>query len=109
VSFEIVSDLNPSGPEILVGTEDKIYKFVDEGTSIRYATMTPDFEPKTVKRVIGSGRGRGGLMYVDTRRPRPGIEAREFSKTIEEKHQPRFKRQMEKAMRQARKVSGHAI
>jgi hypothetical protein len=109
VNFEIISDLDPSGPEVLVGTEDKIYKFIDEGTSIRYATMTPDFQPKTVKRVIGSRGGRGGLLYVDTRRPRPGIEAREFSKVIEAKHQPRFKRQMEKAMREARKASGHEI
>lgn len=107
--FEIVKDTNPNGPEVLVGTDSLIYKFLDEGTSIRYATMTPDFVSKTVPRMLSSRRGKGGLAYVDTRRPRPGIEAREFSTLIQKKYQPRFKRRMEQAMRDARKRSGHAI
>lgn len=107
--FEILSDLNPKGPEVLVGTDSLIYKFLDEGTSVRYALMTDDFQPKTEPGIIGSSSGKGGLVYVDRRRPRPGIKARGFSPIIQKKFQPRFKRLMEQAMKIGRKASGHAI
>jgi hypothetical protein len=107
--FEILSDLNPKGPEVLVGTDSLIYKFVDEGTSVRYALMTSDFQAKTTPGIIGSKGGRGGVVYVDKRRQRPGIKARKFSPIIQKKFQPRFKRRMEQAMKAGRKKSGHAI
>jgi hypothetical protein len=65
-----------------IQTTNKIYYFVSGGTRVRYATMTPDFSPKTRPNYLGSVAGRGGLMYVSKKKPRPGIKAREFDKTI---------------------------
>jgi hypothetical protein len=105
--FEIISEIGPKGPEVLVDTNDKIYGFVSEGTAVRYATMTEDFQAKTMPNVIGSRAGQGGLLYVNKNRPRPGIEARNFDKIIQKKWQPRFKRRMEAALKRGIKKSGH--
>jgi len=85
------------------------YKFVVGGTKVRYATMTPDFESKTRPHALDSRPGAGGLLFVDTRRPRPGIEAREYDKDIAKDQQPKFKKRGMAAMARIRKVSGHAI
>lgn len=74
-----------------VSTNNKIYFYLDKGTSVRYATMSPDFQPKTRARVIGSNRGRGGMVFVSRNHPKPGIEAREFSVIIQERMQSKFK------------------
>jgi len=71
-------------------TGDKIYKFISGGTSVRYATMTPDFIPKTQIGYIGSGAGRGGVAFVNKKYPRPGIKAREFPKAIVRKWRPKW-------------------
>jgi hypothetical protein len=54
----------------------KKWKWLDQGTRIRYATMTRGFRAKTTPRVISSKPGKGGLNYVSRRRPRKGIEKR---------------------------------
>lgn len=74
-----------------VFTRNRIYKFVSGGTRVRYATMTPGFTPKTRTGHIGSGPGSGGVLYVNRRRPRPGIRAREFPKAINAKWSKRWK------------------
>lgn len=91
------------------GSRQHPYPFIVKGTSVRYATMTPDFKAKTKPRVIGSGSGAGGVAYIDTRKPREGIEAREFDLEIAEQTKPKFVRNVKAAMRQIRKQSGHAI
>jgi hypothetical protein len=106
-----------------VWTVDEIYRFVNNGTGKwgpRHAEypITPKnakalafpsiFSPKTRPRVIGSGAGSHGP--VDTIRKsvmHPGIEPREFTKEIEKKWTPRFKKEMELAMKDAAKASGH--
>lgn len=96
-----------TGVSIEVLTDSAIYGYLDEGTRVRYATMTPDFQPKTRPRRIASYRGRGGVAYIDRRRPRPGIKAREFSKTIREKWHSRFREHMQAAVDKAARESGH--
>lgn len=98
-----------SGVSVEVSTDSDVYRFVDEGTKVRYATMTPDFLAKTRPRWIGSRKGRGGLLFVNKKRPRPGIKAREFSKEIHKKWQKPFRVEMERAMKQAAKESGHGV
>ena len=56
--------------------------FLNGGTSVRYATMTPDFVPKTSPNVLRSGPGAGGLAFVSKNVPNPGIEAREFDQSV---------------------------
>ncbi len=81
--FEIISV--PS--KRTIQTNDDIYRFLNDGTAIRYATMTNPFAPKTEPGVIGSQAGVGRLNYISRARPRPGIIAREFDKAIAERFQ----------------------
>lgn len=92
-----------------VDTDNEIYGYLNNGTKVRYATMSPDFEAKTEPRVIGSSRGRGEVLYVDTRRPRPGIEARHFDEEIAKKIKPVLESEVERADREAARNSGHSI
>lgn len=96
------------GVSLSVTTDSDIYKFVDEGTRVRYATMSKDFRAKTKPNVIGSGGGRGKLLFVNKRRPRPGIKARNFSKLIKQKWQGKFRADMRAALHTAKQKSGHA-
>jgi hypothetical protein len=59
---------------------DEEYFWLDEGTDVRYATMTRNFQPKTRVRSFTSSPGQGRLRYIDRMVPKPGIEAREWTK-----------------------------
>ena len=91
------------------GSTENPYPFITKGTAVRYAVMTPDFKAKTTVRTIGSGSGRGGLAYIDKRKPLPGIKAREFEQEIAKQEQPKFKKRGEAAMKEAVKKSGHKL
>lgn len=86
----------PNGAQIY--TTNLIYKFVSGGTRVRYATMTPGFVAKTRVAQIMSRQGRGGLMYISKRHPRPGIKARKFPETIGDKWQKQLPSQFERAI-----------
>lgn len=90
-----------SGIAISVTTEDKRYLFVDEGTRVRYATMSPDFQAKTKVNSLIARRGRGRMLFVNKRRPRPGIKARNFTKLVHKKWQPEFRAAMDRALFEA--------
>lgn len=92
-----------------ISSDNAVLRFVSGGTRVRYATMTPGFVAKTVPGWIGSRPGQGGMLFINKRRPRPGIKARGFDKTIAKKLAPYFFRRMMIAMQQAAQVSGHAI
>lgn len=66
----------------VVSSLNKIYFFVSEGTRIRYATMTPNFQAKTAPGRLQSGAGRGGVLYINKKRPRPGIKGRKFAEQL---------------------------
>jgi len=120
--FEIVVSLTGPGPVVLVGTDDKIYRFVDEGTrphliqagiytgkSTKKVLAFPGVSrPKTTPRVIGSGTGfKGGDRIMRPYVHHPGTEAREFDVTIRKMWESKFKQRMEEAMRKAAAKSGH--
>jgi len=94
-----------SGIAILVTTEDKRYKFVDEGTKVRYATMSPNFRAKTKVNSLTASAGRGGMLFVNKKRPRPGIKARGFTKLVQKKWQPEFEDRMDRALFEAAVIS----
>lgn len=85
-----------------------IYYFISQGTKVRYAKMTKDFEPKSRVRVIDSFPGAGRLESVDVRFPMPGIQARKFNEAIADKHRARLKFRLQVALIRAVKASGHA-
>lgn len=70
-------NVGPSGDEKAV----HIFRYVDEGTRIRYARMTIGFRPKSAPGNLLSGAGVGGFEELDFV-PRPGIQPREFGKEI---------------------------
>lgn len=78
VQFNLQIDKRGDAFTMTVFTDNEIFRFVNDGTAIRYATMTPDFIPKTHPGTLMSRAGRGGLAYVNKKVPRPGIEARNF-------------------------------
>ncbi len=92
---------------VTVSTDDEIYAYLNDGTEVRYATMTPGFISKTEPDWIGSRTGNGGLWFVSTYSPKPGIEARKWDKAIAEDRQAKFQRNLERAvMRGLRKHFG---
>jgi len=119
--FEQIIDVAPN-VEVLVGTDNEIYRYVNDGTrphaifpkrakalSFRWGGKG-SYRAKTRPRFIGSMPGgptgpRVAFPYVQ----HPGTKAREFDKTIEKKWRSAFKTRMEKAMRDAAKASGHGI
>lgn len=123
VKFERLEEISPDlgKVEVAVLTDDEIYGYVDQGTEphiiapkkaggrLSFKWAGPgSYKAKTSPRVIGSTSGgasgnRVSLPYVF----HPGTEAREFDVTIAEYMQPRFKRRMEAAMKEAARVSGH--
>ena len=79
------------------------WKWLNAGTAIRFATMTSNFVAQTRVRVISSYKGRGGLLYINRRRPRPGIEARHFDETINKRLTKRFYSRLETVLIKAMK------
>lgn len=79
-----------SSVTINISTSDQIFRYLDEGTRVRYATMTPDFMPKTEVGSLRSTAGRGGKWYVSRKVERDGIEARNFYAQLKNRHRPLF-------------------
>lgn len=72
------------------GKEGQIYTYVDEGTRVRHALMSRDFKAKTRPGVVGSGFGRGGVVFISKKIIRPGIKARGFSEIIQARQERRW-------------------
>lgn len=85
-------------------TEDKIYFFLNFGTSVRYATMSLNFRPKSRPGAIRSNKGRGGVLFISKARPRPGIKARKWDEAIQQKWDKEFPTQIQRAIDSA--ISG---
>jgi len=123
VVFELVMVLPSPAVEVMVATDDEIYNWVVKGTPAHEIwagaytgqsdkTMlffSSQFVPKTQPGIIGSNPGFVGER--DTFTPmvnHPGTEPRNFDKIIQKDWEPKFKRQMEAAMREAARASGHS-
>lgn len=92
---------------VAVSTDDDIYHYLNEGTGVRYATMTKDFQPKTKFRTLDSGVGKGSLAYVSTKDARAGIQARMWDDEIAKLVEKRFKQELSAAFKRgARKAKG---
>jgi len=90
-----------------VYTSSKIYSYLNFGTRVRYATMTANFQAKTVANFIGSRAGRGGVAFINRLIPRPGIKPRNFDTAIAKRWQPKFEAKMKPYFIRAAKASGH--
>ena len=83
--------------------------WLDEGTKVRYAVMTPGFVPKTRSGQLNSWKGKGKMLFVNKKRPRPGIKARKFTKALAKKWEKPFHDHMSLAVAKAAKASQHYI
>lgn len=120
VDFEAELIINPNGGvSITVDTDDEQYFWVHEGTKpheIRpkkpggKLRFQGTYTAKTVPGVIQSRSGgpSGEFQYRDVVQ-HPGTKARLFSKPIFKKWKPFFERQMQRALDEGAKKSGHAI
>lgn len=77
------------------------YGWINKGTRIRYATMSKDWRSKTKVGVVSSFAGRGRMLFVSRKRPRPGIQARNFSDIIMRRMQTRAASAVRDALNQA--------
>ncbi|MFA5323890.1 MAG: hypothetical protein WC373_14560 [Smithella sp.] len=122
--FEILRALssNLGKVEVTVETNDEIYGYVNNGTKqhiiepkkpggkLSFMWGGPgSYSPKTSPGVIGSQKGgmSGGEKTVRAWVIHPGTEARNFDEMIAKLMQPRFKAQMQDAMKRAAAKSGH--
>lgn len=89
--------------EVLVGTDSKIYSYVDEGTRVRRALLSPDWRSKTTPGSLRSGGGKGRVILISKKISRPGIKARGFSVAIKDqidrKAEQTFNKLIKKAIR----------
>lgn len=95
----------------IVGTEDEVFQYVDEGTEPHTIAPKPGKAlrfyaggaPKSTPHIIGSNPGRRGSQLVFTRKPvqHPGTEAREFTEAIHTKWQDQLPALMQDEITQA--------
>jgi len=116
VRFQTQESIKPTGPAVLVGTDDLIYKFVDEGTRphLIRARRAPrlvfqtGYKSKTLPGVLDARHGgKFGPIATALAVQHPGTEARGFTEMLQKTWQAKFKAEMEKAMVRAARVSGH--
>jgi hypothetical protein len=123
VKFETLISLKPPGPTILIGTDDQVWNWLNEGTrphaifagiftgkSNKKALAFPSrFKPKTkVKSLKSTAGSKGGPTVVVPFVQHPGTEAREWGLLIAKRRQRWFKKQMERAMVEAALASDHS-
>lgn len=65
-----------------ISTFNKNYIRVSLGTSVRYATMSPDFLAKSQADSLAARAGAGGVQFINKNNPMPGIKARNFDKQV---------------------------
>lgn len=77
--------------------------YLDQGTRVRWAVMSRTWRSKTRARWLGSRAGRGHVVIAGRKamqkrniKPRPGIEARRWSETIQKMRSQKFARVMQR-------------
>jgi len=111
-------------PTLEITVDDEIFYWVDQGTEGPYPIFAGYYTGKTDKKHLpvptfyGPKTNPNTLMPVQNflsvevvYRPyvtHPGIEPRNFMKTLEKELEPWFKKQMEDGMSAAAKASGHS-
>jgi len=102
--FESLIGLSKGDASVATGpTGDEMgckkWGWLNEGTRVRRALMSPDWRSKTHRRNFRSGAGAGHMVYVSRRLNRPGIKAREWTKLLQEQRRRPFTKRMMQAMR----------
>ncbi len=116
--FQMVYAVRPNGPEVLVGTDNEIYGYVNEGTkphpifpvrakALRFQT---GYVAKTVPgQLFSRAGGASGDVVHRAYVMHPGTEARNFDDIIQKAWASKFKTRIEQAMREAAEATDHKI
>ena len=97
------------------GDEKGVQKWVwlNEGTSIRWALMSPSWSSKTRPGRLHSGPGRGRVIIAGRRamtarniKPRPGIEARKWDEALAKQRKRPFGKAMASAIKKGSEKAG---
>lgn len=103
VEFVADIDFGPDGITLIAGTDDMPYFFLDKGTRVRRALLSPDWKSKTQPGSLKSGKGRGRVLVINKKFNFPGIKARDFSgrilDIISRELEPTFNRNAKKVIR----------
>jgi hypothetical protein len=98
--FQVETEGTAKSLEILIGTDDKIFGFIDQGTRVRRAVMSPGFVAKTKPGSLQSGAGRGGVVFISKKINLPGIKARnvtgKVAKTLNKQAEQAFNRELKR-------------
>jgi hypothetical protein len=112
--FEFLIGLSGGNASVLVGPtgDDKgvqKWNWLNQGTRIRWALMSRDWQSKTTPRFVGAGRGQGRVLIAGRRAmmargipARPGIIAREWTVLIQERRKDKFRSRLIDALQRAR-------
>jgi hypothetical protein len=85
------------------------YVWLDLGTKVRYAVMSSPFIAKTRAGQLNSWVGKGKMLNVSKKHPRPGIKARRFTLALRKKWEKPFRDHIAAAVKAAAKASGHGM
>ena len=81
------------------------WRWLNQGTRIRYALMSKDWQSKTKPGRYRSGPGRGKMLFVSRKLARPGIEARDWTgKLMKSRRKPYTERMIKALQRGAGKA-----
>lgn len=101
VAFKKILNVSGRGAvEIFVGTDNKIYRYVDQGTEPHL--ILP--KKKSILRWESNGR-----PVFSSHAFHPGFKGYKHTQRIAKVWQPKFRQRMEEAMREGAKKSGHAF
>ena len=106
--FKTKYTINDKEMSSFVHTTDNVYRFLHDGTGVRYAIMSSRFRPKTRVNRLTSEVGRGGRTHIDVHHPRPGILARNWTTTIIKLREKKITKILRSAITSAVRESNHA-
>lgn len=118
VKFDRVVEVMPDGVLIEVSTQDRIWRYVDEGTKAHIITpkmakvlrFPGTYTAKTVPGVMTARAGGASGPDVFAKVVRhPGTKPRNFSKELTKRWQPRSAKRLQQAIDRGIKRSGHGV
>jgi len=85
---------------VITGTDLEIWKWIwlDEGTAVRHALMSDDWQSKTVPGQLPARAGNGYVVAVNKNIVKPGIEPRDFAEKIAEEMERDFANDIQAAI-----------
>lgn len=90
--------------EVVYGTKDPVWHYLESGTDIRHVGVTPDWISKTVPSNFDSNPGRGSVAgFYAPENAVEGIQARSWFKMLQDKYENRFVTQIKYNYRMAMK------